>query len=264
LPALLLSGVVPLVAPAEAVAQEGPAPTPAARRAARARRPVKQANLPDRWVWPPSPEMKAAGERCLQDLTRLGITWRAPERVVRKVATPVIIDSMQLGQVKLTPISRKPPFVMDCHLAVALTEQSALFAEAGIAELRFAAIHDYRRVRLRGRTLRALSRHALGLAVDVYEMTDTAGRIFKVRPHYRRVAFMRAVEKRLRESGAFRALLTPGNDRSHYDHFHFEARMRPAADETTPVSAPFGTPPPAAPPAPALVPAAPPVAPTGS
>jgi hypothetical protein len=38
-------------------------------------------------------------------------------------------------------------------------------------------------------------------------------------------AVLLAAERAVNESGAFRMLLTPGNDpRSHYDHFHFEAR----------------------------------------
>lgn len=50
--------------------------------------------------------------------------------------------------------------------------------------LRFRALHDYRNVRKNGRTTKILSRHAIGLAMDVWEIefddgTNTECRIIR-------------------------------------------------------------------------------------
>jgi hypothetical protein len=171
--------------------------------------------------------MKAVEAQCRADLDELGVDWKPAPRT-RKVANPILVPSMVLGGIKLTPIFRKPPFVMDCHLARAIVRTAPLFREAGIAELRFSSIHVYRRVRLRGRTLRALSRHSLGLAIDVYEVVLDDGQTLVVEHDFGQGEGMRFIPLHvsLIASGQFRAVLSPGNDRrSHRDHFHLEARM---------------------------------------
>ena len=71
-----------------------------------------------------------------------------------------------------------------------------------------------------------LSRHALGLAVDVFEIvTDDGLRHVVARDYKAGDAVLLSVESWVNEAGGFRYLLTPGNDpRRHHDHFHFEAR----------------------------------------
>ena len=193
---------------------------------AKKRRKRKRSNMPANWSWPPNRAMKKMAAACRDELTELGVEWsRAPR--TRKVAAPVVVESMQFGSIKLTPIFRKPPFVIDCHLAVALARVSKVLVNSGIAELRFSTIHQYRRVRLNGGTRRALSRHALGLAVDVYELVTTGGETIVIEDDYADSDHARAVEAALIRSEIFRAVITPGNDpRSHYDHFHLEARMK--------------------------------------
>jgi hypothetical protein len=197
----------------------------AAPAEAKPRRRAKRSNMPAHWVWPPTREMRAAGARCTQELTRLGVPWRKGPRT-RKVATPIVLPQMQVGGLRLTPTFRKPPFVMDCHLALAFARHGHILSDAGVRELRFSTIHEYRRIRLKGRTGRGLSRHALGLAIDVYEMVMEDGAKLVVADDYGSSSVLREVERQLWSSGAFRGLLTPGNDRrSHSDHFHFEAKM---------------------------------------
>lgn len=186
----------------------------------------KQANMPHNWSWPPNAQMKKVARACYEELTALGVDWkRGP--TTKAVAAPVLVESMELGAIKLEPTFRKPPFVIDCHLAVALTRVSNALHNSGIAVLRFSSIHHYRRVRLGGRTRSALSRHALGLAIDVYELITTDGTKVVIKDHYSESDHARALEAALIRSSIFRAILTPGNDpRSHYDHFHLEARMK--------------------------------------
>lgn len=185
----------------------------------------KKPNMPRHWEYPPSDAMKRMGAECLADLTELGVKWK-PAGKTKAVAQPILLPTMEVGGLRLTPIFRKPPFVIDCHLARALARAAPAILASGITELRFSTIHEYRRVRLRGRTLRALSRHSLGLAVDVYELVHSEGIKVVIKDEYRGSAHAHALEAALLESGQLRALLTPGNDpRSHHDHFHLEARM---------------------------------------
>jgi hypothetical protein len=102
----------------------------------------------------------------------------------------------------------------------------------GVSELRFSSIHAMRTIRTgargrRGRRARRiLSRHALGLAMDVFEIVGPDGAKLVVASDYGTgTGVLGAAERAINATGAFRMLLTPGNDpRAHDDHFHLEAR----------------------------------------
>jgi hypothetical protein len=197
----------------------------AAAEAGRARSkksPRPRLNMPPGWTWPPSPKMKADGQVCLARLTDLGVKWQKGP-ATPKIATPILLTTMQIGGVKLTSIWKKGPFPMDCYFALAFAERgAAALRAAGISEIRFAGIHDYRNVS--GKHI--LSRHALGLAMDAFEFVDDNGDKHIVKTDYvEGDETLWAIEDNINDTGAFRLLLTPGNDpKHHYDHFHFEAR----------------------------------------
>ena len=187
-----------------------------------ARKKKAKLNMPPGWSWPPTAAMRAEGRACLTRLGDLGVVWKkAP--ATPKVTTPIVVPSMELGGVKLTSIWRKGPFVLDCQLALAIAEHGAeALRAAGVVELRFSSIHSYRNVA----GSRALSRHALGLAIDVFELVTEDGTVHVVEDDYPNVVLVSA-EGWVNATRAFRYLLTPGNDpRHHHDHFHFEARSQ--------------------------------------
>lgn len=186
----------------------------------------RASNMPEGWQWPPSPAMKRAGERCLAALDEAGVVWKPAARE-RAVATPVEIPGMELGGVKLAPTYRKGPFTMDCHLALSLQHMGEVLRQIGVAELRFSTIHEYRRVRMRGRNSHALSRHALGLAIDVFEVVTDDGRKLVVEDDYRHgEPTLLAIERGIAASLDFRRPLTPkSSPRAHRDHFHLEAAV---------------------------------------
>ena len=200
------------------------------------RKPHKRPNMPTGWVWPPSKEMKRDGKACLAHLDELGIEYKkGPKR--RKIATPIYVPVMEFGGVKFISTFRKPPFVMDCHLAAALADNAEKIYDLGVREMHFSSIYDYRKVRIRGRKKpRALSRHALGLAMDVYVFVTADGIQHVVKDDYKKGdELLLTTESTVNETGAFRMLLTPGNDPvSHRDHFHFEARTAGEKIETPP------------------------------
>jgi hypothetical protein len=62
--------------------------------------------------------------------------------------------------------------------------------------------------------------------MDVYAFVTEDGETHVVQDDYLAGdEVLLEVERRVTDTGAFRMLLTPGNDPDHhYDHFHFEAR----------------------------------------
>lgn len=202
----------------------------ARRRARRARsrrqqRKRKHGNMPAGWQWPPSPAMVERAARCREELSEEGLAFKKAGRIP-KIAAPIRVPSMAFGAIRLVPTFRKGPFTLDCHLALALLAVAPILSEAGIKELRFSSIHSYRKAIVGGKQTKSLSRHALGLAVDVYEMRDSAGALHVVKDEYADSELLHRAETLLNESGRFRLVLTPQNDpASHSDHFHLEARV---------------------------------------
>src|SRR5687767_2274359 len=79
----------------------------------------KRPNAPPGWGWPANKLMKEQGAACLAKLDELGVKWQ-PGKALKRIATPVEVPSMTFGGVLFSPMWKKPPFVMDCHLALAL------------------------------------------------------------------------------------------------------------------------------------------------
>jgi len=185
-----------------------------------------ETNAPAGWTWPPSKAMKRQGEECLIRIDERGVEFEQTARR-KRIATPIVVDKMTFGGVVLESRFRAPPFPMDCHLALALARVGPALRALGIAKLRFSTIHDYRETRVNGTTKNTLSRHAFGLAVDVFEIVTDDGTVHTVETDYGAGdSVLLAAERAVNDSGFFRMLLTPGNDpASHSDHFHFEARV---------------------------------------
>jgi hypothetical protein len=192
------------------------------RKGKKARKSGTALNMPRGWTWPPSQAMLEDGQRCLETLDALGIKWE-PAPATKKIATPIYVPDMELGGVKIVPTFRKPPFIMDCQLAedLAVSGGPALRA-LGVKEIRFGGIYEYRNIK--GKS--ALSRHAVGLAIDIYEMVTDDGVVHVVDTDYKQGdTVLLEAEKALRGAGYFRGPLTPGNDpAAHHDHFHLEGR----------------------------------------
>jgi hypothetical protein len=181
-------------------------------------------NMPRGWSWPPNPAMVEAGKRCREQLAEREIEYEGGSG--KKVNTPIVLPTMELDGLRLEPTWRKGPFVMDCHLALSLHEMAPQLRALGVVALRFSTIHDYRHVKRNGRKTNILSRHAIGLAMDVFEVRLADDRVLKVKNAYADEEVLREVERVFAESDRFRTPLTPGNDpRGHDDHFHLEARM---------------------------------------
>ena len=183
-------------------------------------------NMPAGWTWPPSKDMTAEGKACTDRLDELGIAWK-PASAARKINTPITLTDMELAGVRLVSTYRRGPHVMDCDLALGLATHLPLLYDACVREVHFSRIHDYTQVRVNGVEKNTLSRHALGLAIDIRFFVDVDGRQAVVLDDYPKGdALLLDIEQRLTDSGGFRTILTPRNDpQSHDDHFHLEVRV---------------------------------------
>ncbi len=168
--------------------------------------------------------MVTAAKACEARLDELGVTWKASKREGHVVDAIVLPDG-QIGGITYTNVYEKKPVVMDCQLVLALAQFAPHLYELGVREVRFGSVYRWSKVRVGGQTKDLLSRHALGLAMDVVSFVDDSGREAVVAKDYKdRDELLIGVERAIDDSGIFRVVLTPKNDPiSHRDHFHIEA-----------------------------------------
>src|SRR5690606_26410124 len=123
-----------------------------------------------------SAAMGASRARCLTELTASGVQFVQTRAPVGKINTPVVVPSMRFGALEVLPVYARRAPVMDCELALSLVQHAEALAAAGVRTLVVAGFHTERRARLHGRSLNIMSRHSLGLAVDVRGFVTHAGR----------------------------------------------------------------------------------------
>jgi len=182
-------------------------------------------NMPRGFIWPPSPQMLEAEKACETRLDAAGVAWKPSERDGRMVDA-ITIEHMTLGGINyVNAWGGKGPYKLDCQLAVALETIGTELYALGVREVRFGSIYRWSKVRAFGKTRNLLSRHALGLAMDVVSFVDANGRVATVKTDYPKDdTLLLAIEQTVNGSGKFRIVLTPKNDPvSHSDHFHLEA-----------------------------------------
>lgn len=181
-------------------------------------------NMPLGWTWPPSQRMVAAAHECEAKLDELGVAWQPVKREGRIVDAMTVPDG-QIGGITYVDVYDKKTPVLDCQLVLALATFAPRLYELGVREVRVGSIYRWSKVRVGGKTKDLLSRHALGLAMDVVSFVDDSGREAVVAKDYKQDdALLLDIERAVNDSGTFRVLLTPKNDPvSHKDHFHLEA-----------------------------------------
>jgi hypothetical protein len=188
-------------------------------------------NMPKGYEWPPSKQMLAVEKACKEQLDTLGVKWKAAKSEGRMVSAltvdPDADGYIVLGGIRYKSAWRNPPYKMDCQLALALEHFGKDLHAVGVREVKFGSIFRWTNVRVNGETKPILSRHALGIAMDIVSFSDETGREANVKIDYPLGdPLLLAVEAAVTESGKFRTLLTPANDpASHSDHFHIEVAV---------------------------------------
>lgn len=183
--------------------------------------------LPPGFAWPPTAQMRDVSKACEAELDRLGVTWK-PGPPEHMVAAPVIVPSMEIGGITYTSaFRRKGAPTMDCQFVRVLALLGPDLHALGVREVQFGSIVRNTLARSHGQTKDFLSRHALGIAMDIKSFVDIHGRVAVVENDYLKDdPLLHGIEELINRSTTFRQVLTPGNDPiSHDDHFHIEASV---------------------------------------
>jgi hypothetical protein len=219
-----------------------PTPTSKARKKKTAKREstavskdhkFKADNMPTGWSWPPTKAMIEQEKGCEAKLDDAGVTW-APGTPDGRIVDAVTLPDRTIGGLSFAGYSTAP-YVMDCQLALAFAKLAPTLYSLGVREVHFGSIYRWTKVRAFGRTENMLSRHSIGIAMDVVSFVDDAGREAVVGRDYRKGdALLLGIEQAVNSSGLFRILLSPKNDpKSHSDHFHIEAAIDFTSPELT-------------------------------
>jgi len=181
-------------------------------------------HMPHGFTWPPTRSMLASEDHCISRLDAAGIEYKKADREGR-IVRAVIVPSMNFGGVQFSSNFQSSPNKMDCQLALALHRIGPALHELGVREVHFGSVYRWTNIRHHGSTKPILSRHALGLAMDIASFVDAEGRKVVVEKDYTMAdPLLLNLEDAFNDSGFFRTVLTPKNDPiSHDDHFHIEA-----------------------------------------
>ena len=183
--------------------------------------------LPPGFAWPPTPGMLGASRVCEQELDVLGVTWK-PAPAEGMVADPIIVPSMQIGGIAYTSaFRRRGAPTMECQFVRVLAQLGPELYALGVREVQFGSIVRNTLARSHGQTKDFMSRHALGIAMDIRSFVDQSGRVATVETDYLKDdPLLHGIEELINGRMQFRQVLTPGNDPiSHDDHFHIEASV---------------------------------------
>ncbi|HSD91248.1 MAG TPA: extensin family protein [Kofleriaceae bacterium] len=179
-------------------------------------------NMPRGFTWPPSKKMVAEAEQCEAQLDELGVSY-TQGKAVGRVVDPMKPDG-DIGGITYTAVYSKDQ-TFDCQLVLALATFAPRLYELGVREVKYGSAFRWSKVRVGGKTKNMLSRHGLGIALDIVSFVDADGREANVKHDYKAGdELLLSIERAVNDSGQFRLLLTPKNDPiSHSDHFHLEA-----------------------------------------
>jgi len=198
---------------------------------------ARRDNMPRGFAWPPTRQMHEAEKACEAKLDELGVQWKPAQnegRIVDAISPAGEGGEMTLGGVRWVSAFSKAAPKADCQMVLALHTFGPQLAALGVERVTFGSIFRWTNVRVMGKTKNILSRHALGIAMDIISFTDKDGRVAYVSKDYKNGdELLLNIETTVNASGLFRLLLTPKNDPiSHSDHFHLEV----ATDYTAPTS----------------------------
>lgn len=209
-------------APTERVAYTQPLPSPI----------VAKTSLASKWASLSAPQ-------CLAEVGRrkLGVTRFRGAAV--GVQTPVRVTGPIAGVRFVTPGSKSPYGIMDCRLALALSDLAPLLKRYDVVEAR--VDNMYRpHAHLPGK--KKPSQHSYGLAADVTRFKRADGSELIVERDFQgaigepvcgadararselssEAATLRDLICDVTRAGLFHHILTPNHDAAHRDHFHLD------------------------------------------
>ena len=168
----------------------------------------------------------------MRALDRLGVRYTRVKR--RGISIGVKILDNELGGVEYWTWGHKP-LILDCSLVYSLASFGPTLVANGVDKIVWSS--GYRRTLIRNTN--RLSRHALGLALDVHIYSGKDIGKFVIARDYEQGlgdehnclgkpltkggALLRGLLCKMRASGLFHNILNPDYDEAHYHHFHLSA-----------------------------------------
>lgn len=231
-PLLALALSCAMLAPAPGRAEPEPATELASYRNPLPSALVDQKSLGSRWA-------ALSPAQCGAELARRKLAVARYRGRAEGVATPVRITG-PLGGVRFaTPGPKVPYGVLDCRLALALSDLAPLLARHGVVEVRIDNMYRPH-AHLPGK--RKPSQHSFGLAVDLTRLKRKDGGEWVVERDFQgaigepvcgeasrpqtelgdEASALRDLICDIARSGLFHHILTPNHDAAHRDHFHLD------------------------------------------
>ena len=179
-------------------------------------------------------------EACVAILEQWGVPYEAAEDAPESIEMPIRLTGPVEGVSFVIPwaVSNHHD-VLDCRLAVVLTEWAVLLRQADIVEVRIFSF--YRQGERRGVSSGAagrLSQHNFGLAVDAgwfvladgtvldvradFALESDAGETCDAEPSNARSAVLVGAFCDAWDAGLFHVQLSPEHNREHRNHFHMD------------------------------------------
>jgi hypothetical protein len=167
---------------------------------------------------------------CYSELEARGVSFHKTKRSGISLAVEIT------GPLAGIEVRGHDQLVIDCSLAVSLTEAARYARALGFQRMGFSSAYSKRNVRGTNRP----SKHSYGLAIDVAEFgSDTLGTVRIDRDYEQGLgdavdcvgtpmtqggALLKILQCQMVRSGLFHLVLSPDYDDAHHDHFHLEAK----------------------------------------
>lgn len=177
------------------------------------------------------------GAQCWAEVARRKLPLTRVRGAAVGVATPVRVNGALGGVRFVTPGSKSPYGILDCRLALALTDLAEVLRQHGVVQVR--VDNMYRpHAHLPGK--KKPSQHSYGLAVDMTQLKLEGGGELSVERDFEGAlgepvcgegarAELTPDARKLRDlicdvarSGTFHHILTPNHDTAHKNHFHLD------------------------------------------
>ncbi|MES1187085.1 MAG: extensin family protein [Myxococcales bacterium] len=198
--------------------------------------------LPSPIVSKTSPASRLAGlsgAQCLAEVARRKLSVSRFRGAAVGVATPVRVTGPIGGVRFVTPGGKSPYGILDCRLALALSELAPLLQRYDVVEARIDNMYRPH-AHLPGK--KKPSQHSFGLAADLTRLKRADGSELVVERDFQGAigepvcgegararaelssdaAALRDLVCQASRAGLFHHILTPNHDQAHRDHFHLD------------------------------------------
>ena len=193
---------------------------------------VAKTSLGSRWVG-------LSQKQCLAEVARRKLGVARFRGAAVGVETPVRVTGPIAGVRFVTPGAKSPYGILDCRLALALSDLAPLLKRHDVVEAR--VDNMYRpHAHLPGK--KKPSQHSFGLAIDMTRLKRTDGTELVVERDFQgaigepvcgegararpelsgEASDLRDLICDVARSGLFHHILTPNHDAAHHDHFHLD------------------------------------------